>query len=240
MYLINNTICFQGITRCWTRTGILKSTFVSLLPAGGQESLASKTGYTILDCIFDKKTEDYYILDVIAWNGVSYRYCDVSLHSFSYSAFTSSNLLSISFCISWTRMVISLRTRTMQSLNSLQFLEHSAKSRSVLLYNSNRMFQIRSSFAVYMNVSLVVQLFISIVWGINVKSSNSSMNWLKLFSSSVTLEHENRNDLNVKFRAGLHRKMQKTTAASFALVMVKRHSNKWIWILSILSGTLLI
>ena len=60
----------KQMTFCIDLTGNLKFTFYSLLPNGCPKNLVEKS--IVLDCILNKHTNTFYIMDVIFWRGVNY------------------------------------------------------------------------------------------------------------------------------------------------------------------------
>lgn len=66
-------IAHNGVTRVYSRSGILVNTFHSELPGGNP---TSHKQYTILDCIYCAGMRTYYMLDVMIWNSHPVYDCD--------------------------------------------------------------------------------------------------------------------------------------------------------------------
>jgi snurportin-1 len=62
----------RGETKAYARNGYLMRTFGSQLPGGNKSKLNHYKEYCVLDCIFSEVEKTFYILDIIAWNGMSF------------------------------------------------------------------------------------------------------------------------------------------------------------------------
>lgn len=49
-------------------------TFSSNFPGGNRINYRA---FTVLDCIFNQEKECYFVIDLLAWNGISFREADV-------------------------------------------------------------------------------------------------------------------------------------------------------------------
>lgn len=87
-----NIILLQGKTRAYSKSGELCQIFHSALPGGSPwhypDSCYASKLYAILDCIWEKTKQVYYVLDVLFWGTMPFIDCDVMLL-----------ILSILFCI---------------------------------------------------------------------------------------------------------------------------------------------
>lgn len=61
----------QGRTRAFQRNGYcIKSNFPSRLPGGNRRDQARHKESCMLDCIYNSQSKTFYILDLLAWNGM--------------------------------------------------------------------------------------------------------------------------------------------------------------------------
>lgn len=72
-------VAHQGSTKAYSKAGHLVATFNSALPAGSSQS---RTGITILDCIWNWENRTYYTLDVLAWNNIGLLDCETEFRFF--------------------------------------------------------------------------------------------------------------------------------------------------------------
>lgn len=68
-------ILHQGKTRAYSRKGLLVEVFSSALPGGNSD--ANMHHSAIVDCIWVKERQLYYILDVLYWHNLPFTYCEV-------------------------------------------------------------------------------------------------------------------------------------------------------------------
>lgn len=66
----------RGRTKAYTKHGRYIFEFQSALPGGRFKQFYKTAKNTILDCIYHKPTESFYILDLIAWGNQSLTNCD--------------------------------------------------------------------------------------------------------------------------------------------------------------------
>ncbi|XP_029667445.1 snurportin-1 [Formica exsecta] len=64
----------RGITKAYSRTGLLCNTFPSALPGGNSD--ADMRHSAIVDCIWVKNQQVYYILDVLYWGILPFTNCE--------------------------------------------------------------------------------------------------------------------------------------------------------------------
>ncbi|XP_045462069.1 snurportin-1 [Harmonia axyridis] len=68
----------MGKTKCFNKFGQKLFHFISSLP-GGSRKYTKKGGLSVLDCIFNEKTNTFFILDMLVWNSVSFLDCEAEL-----------------------------------------------------------------------------------------------------------------------------------------------------------------
>jgi len=71
----NLVVAREKITKAYDKKGYCLATFQSDLPGGGVKTL-SYARFTVLDCIFNRQTQCYYVLDILAWNNYSLKPCN--------------------------------------------------------------------------------------------------------------------------------------------------------------------
>ena len=63
-------IASRGTTSAYSRTGQLFNNFPSLLPGGCAHTFRNlRKDYSILDCIFDDRSQTFHVLDIMCWSG---------------------------------------------------------------------------------------------------------------------------------------------------------------------------
>ncbi|GAB1864383.1 Snurportin-1 [Camponotus japonicus] len=67
----------QGITKAYSRNGVLCNTFPSALPGGNSD--ADMHHSAIVDCIWVKDQQIYYILDVLYWCQLPFTFCEAQM-----------------------------------------------------------------------------------------------------------------------------------------------------------------
>lgn len=61
----NLVVAAGGRTSCYSKSGFCIDTFASCLPGGNNDT---RSGYTVLDCIFSPVEQSFHVLDVMCWN----------------------------------------------------------------------------------------------------------------------------------------------------------------------------
>lgn len=70
----------QGRTRAYTKGGLMVNQFPSMLPGGNRHTC--RKGYALLDCIWSKASNTFYVLDLVVWFNQSVMETDVSDYFF--------------------------------------------------------------------------------------------------------------------------------------------------------------
>ncbi|KAF2902587.1 hypothetical protein ILUMI_03594 [Ignelater luminosus] len=65
-------VAYRKITTSYDKKGVKQETFYSSFP-GGNTNAVNIHVFTVLDCIFDETVKCYFVLDVVAWNNLSFR-----------------------------------------------------------------------------------------------------------------------------------------------------------------------
>ncbi|KAF2902589.1 hypothetical protein ILUMI_03596 [Ignelater luminosus] len=69
-------------TAAYTKSGRHIRAFNSNFPGGNKSFYNSNNVFTVLDCIFNPEKECFFVLDLLAWNGISLREADVECRNF--------------------------------------------------------------------------------------------------------------------------------------------------------------
>lgn len=70
-------VASQGVTKAYARNGYcFLNHFPSQIPGGNKRDVKKHKESCMLDCIYSESKKLFYILDVIAWNGVSLNNCE--------------------------------------------------------------------------------------------------------------------------------------------------------------------